>query len=128
MLRSLTQPARYVLKQFTHISLLTCSFKLVTPPEYLVEPTIPGHDYLNLPDYSFVITHKETGQKLLFDLGTRVDWESSVPHIVELLSSHIPGLRIKKDVTDILKDGGLKLEDVKAFVLSHWHFDHCESL
>jgi glyoxylase-like metal-dependent hydrolase (beta-lactamase superfamily II) len=57
-----------------------------------------------------------------------LDWENSVPHIVELLSSHIPGLRIQKDVTDILKDGGLNLNDVKAFILSHWHFDHCNSM
>ena len=90
-----------------------------------VEPSIPGHDYLNLPDYSFVITHNETGQKYLFDLGTRVDWENSVPHIAELLSTGIPGLRVKQDVTEILKDGGLNLNDVKAFILSHWHFDHC---
>ena len=72
-----------------------------------------------------MITHNETGQKLLFDLGTRLDWENSVPHIVDLLSNHIPGLRIKEDVTDILKNGGLNLDDVKAFILSHWHFDHC---
>jgi glyoxylase-like metal-dependent hydrolase (beta-lactamase superfamily II) len=61
----------------------------------------------------------------LFDLGTRVDWENSVPHIAELLSTGIPGLRVKQDVTEILKDGGLNLNDVKAFILSHWHFDHC---
>ena len=50
----------------------------------------------------------------MFDLGTRVDWENSPPHIVDLLKSAIPGLRVKEDVTEILKKGGVDLEKVKA--------------
>lgn len=96
----------------------TCD--IVTPPNYLVEPDIPGHEWLNLPDYSFHIKHNESGEELLFDMGTRVDWENSPPHIVDLLKSAIPGLRVKKDVTDILKDGGVDLNKVKGFILSHW--------
>ena len=108
------------------VSIIDTTAVLVTPPHYLVEPTIPGHDWLNLPDYSFHIKHNKTGTQLLFDLGTRKDWHNSPPHIVELLSNHIPGMRITKDVTEILTEGGVKLDDVKAFILSHWHFDHCE--
>lgn len=29
-------------------------------------------------------------------------------------------LRVKKDVTEILKEGGVDLNKVKAFILSHW--------
>ena len=108
------------------VSIVDTTCDIVTPWNYLLEPQIPGHDWLNLPDYSFHIKHNKTGAQLLFDMGTRKDWQNSVPHIVELLSNHVPGLRVKKDVTEILTDGGVKLDDLKALILSHWHFDHCE--
>lgn len=106
------------------ISILNTTCDLVIPPPMLVEPEVPGHQWLNLPTYSFHITHKKTGAQVLFDLGMRKDWENSVPHIAELVGSHLPGVRIQKDVTEILEEGGVKLKDVKALVLSHWHFDH----
>ena len=108
------------------VSIINTTCDIVTPLEYLVEPSIPGHQWLNLPDYSFHIKHNKTGTELLFDLGTRKDWQNSVPHIVDLLSNHVPGLRVQKDVTEILTEGGVKLGDIKAFILSHWHFDHCK--
>lgn len=84
-------------------------------------------------------------------MGTRVDWENSPPHIVDLLKTALPGLKVKKDVTEVLTEGGVDLGKVKAFILSHWyrsfpspkrkligfgtdrrdtcrHFDHCGNI
>ena len=102
------------------VSIIDTTCDLVTPPSYLIEPEMAGLKWLNLPDYSFHIKHDKSGAGILFDIGTRKDWHNSVPHITELLSNHIPGLRVKENVPDILTKGGVMMEDQKALILSHW--------
>lgn len=85
-----------------------------------MEPPIKGHDWLNLPDYSFHIKHNSSGRELLFDLGNRKDWWNAVPHIANLIATGVPGIKIDKNVTEILEEGGVKLSDQKALILSHW--------
>lgn len=82
----------------------------------------------NLPDWAFHIKNNKTGEQLVFDLGTRKDFWNSVPAIADLCDNHVPGLKVEKDVTEILEEGGVKLSDLKALILSHWHFDHCMPL
>ena len=107
------------------VSIINTTCDIVTPDNYLIEPHVDGLDFLNLPTFAFHIKHNKTGEQLIFDLGCRKDWQNSVPHIAELVSNHVPGLRVQKDVTEILEEGGVKLTDLKALILSHWHFDHC---
>jgi len=104
----------------------TCTVKIINttceitcPPGLLIEPAVEGMDWLNLPDYSFHITHDKSGRQLLFDLGNRYDWENSVPFIADTIRG-IPGFRVQKDPTEILVEGGVKLEELEGFVLSHW--------
>lgn len=89
----------------------------------LIEPHIDGHDWLNLPTYSFLITHP-TGAQVLFDLGCRKDWENLVPNVKEAIAQRVPGLKVKTEVPDILREGGVNVEKIKALILSHWHYDH----
>ena len=110
------------------LSIINTTCDIAVPPHYLVEPKIEGHKWLNQPTFSFHIKHEISGKELLFDLGTRADWWNSVPHINELISNHIPGFRVKEDVVDILVRGNVNLTNIDAFVLSHWHFDHCGNI
>ena len=96
----------------------TCT--ITVPTLALVEPKIPGHDYLNLPDYTFHIKHEASGAELLFDAGTRVDWDKAVPAIVDLVGNHVAGLKVDKDIVDVLREGGVNPDNLKAFILSHW--------
>ncbi|EGP86507.1 unnamed protein product [Zymoseptoria tritici ST99CH_1A5] len=106
------------------ISIINTTCDLVVPPGTLVEPKIPGHEYLNLPTVAFYIKHS-SGAEVLFDMGCRSDWDNLVPHVAEVVSERVPGLRVTKDVPVTLKDGGVDPSNLKALILSHWHFDHC---
>lgn len=81
-----------------------------------------------MPTYAFYIRHEASGHSLLFDFGCRKDWQNSVPRISSLIKSHVPGLKVDKDVLDIIVEGGINLDGLKALILSHWHFDHCGNL
>lgn len=100
----------------------TCD--ITVPPSLLVEPEIEGWDWINLPTYSFYIQHESSGREFLFDLGARKDWYNHVPSIKGLLEGHVPGLRISKDVLDIVQEGGIDVSRIEALILSHFHFDH----
>jgi glyoxylase-like metal-dependent hydrolase (beta-lactamase superfamily II) len=93
----------------------------------LFGPVIPGHEKLSCPSYSFLIEHGPLGRKVLFDLGTRKDWENLAPSIVNTIKSHKWGLTVKKNVSEILTesgDAGVDLKNIEAIIWSHWHYDH----
>lgn len=113
----------------------TCD--IISIPNTLVEPPIKGHgalfgtqkpdenhadlsDWLNLPTITFYIKHP-SGAEVAFDLGCRTDWKNHAPHVVEVLSKRVPGLRVEKEVPDILKEGGVDPNKLKALILSHWY-------
>jgi hypothetical protein len=108
--------------QTCEISIINTTCDIVVPPGTLVEPKIPGHEYLNLPTVAFYIKHA-SGAELLFDMGCRSDWENLVPHVSEIVSERVPGLRVSKDVPVILKEGGVDPNKLKALILSHWCVD-----
>ncbi|EME42310.1 hypothetical protein DOTSEDRAFT_175305 [Dothistroma septosporum NZE10] len=106
------------------VSIIDTTCNLVVPPSTLVEPEITGHEWLNLPTYSFYIKNQRTGEQVLFDLGSRRDWQNLVPSVYETVSVRVPGLKVEKEVIDIVKDGGVDPDGIKALILSHWHYDH----
>ncbi|KAH7079853.1 beta-lactamase-like protein [Paraphoma chrysanthemicola] len=110
---------------FCDLSVIDAHCDMASYPYTLVEPNIAGHQWLNLPTFCFYIKHRNTNAKLLFDLGCRKDWHNSVPSIVDLCKTKIPGLRVGSDVIDILEAGGVQRDALQAVILSHWHYDHC---
>jgi hypothetical protein len=75
-----------------------------------------GFELCNCPSYSFLIEH-QSGRKLLFNLGVRKDWENQALSVVELIKDAKCGMRVDKDVYDILADNG---HDPKADEAIFW--------
>ena len=68
---------------------------------------------------------------MLFDLGYRKDWHRLVPQTVDLLETAWPGIKVEKDIVEILHEGGVgsgRDGGVEAVILSHSHFDHIGSI
>lgn len=82
-----------------------------------------GHDLIYSPAYSFLIEHP-SGRKLLYDLGTRKDWQNFSPAVLDLLKKLDLGIEVQKNVAEILQDHHIPLADIEAVIWSHWHYDH----
>lgn len=98
------------------------------PVKIFMEPSIKGHEDLNCPAFSFLISNSTGERHVLFDLGVRKDYKTNYPkHLLDRLSKNSK-IEVEKDVADILeesKDASLpKTKDIEAIIWSHHHFDH----
>nr|POE77602.1 cytochrome p450 monooxygenase mpade [Quercus suber] len=97
---------------------------ILSPSICFVKPAMKGQEYLNMPTYCFLIQNKAQDKTILFDAGARKDWWNLSPVNTALINSKVPGIRIDKDVVDILAEGGIQPEHVSSILWSHWHWDH----
>ncbi|KAK2468907.1 hypothetical protein H9L39_19499 [Fusarium oxysporum f. sp. albedinis] len=87
-----------------------------------VQPQIKNHERLNFRTLCFLLEHD--GEFILFDCGSRKDFWNSSPQTSEMIGAQVPGLEIESGVHEILVEQGFNLDDLKAIVWSHWHWDH----
>lgn len=89
-----------------------------------IQPILPGFDILNLTSVTFLVEHQTLHKKVLFDCGARKDFENFSPRIKERLNLNVKGLKIEKDVHEIVQEAGVSPEELDATIWSHWHWDH----
>jgi glyoxylase-like metal-dependent hydrolase (beta-lactamase superfamily II) len=96
-----------------------------TPASLLLQPSYPGYDMFKLPSYSFLIHHKPSDTRVLFDLGLRKNWQTHLgPPLLELISKFNLELHVEKDTAEILQENGISPADISAIIFSHHHWDH----
>ncbi|KAJ7126443.1 beta-lactamase-like protein [Mycena crocata] len=89
----------------------------------LILPALPGHETGHFPMYSFLIEHKNSQKRLMFDIGMRMDIENFAPSIAGIFSTGLFEAD-PKDITEILEEGGIPLDSIDTVIWSHSHFDH----
>jgi hypothetical protein len=77
-----------------------------------VKPVMPGHERMSVTTVAFLIENERLGKKAMFDLGTRKDYWNSPPFTLTRIEAAIPGVKIEKDVTEILQEQGMKLSEI----------------
>ena len=86
------------------------------PTKSLFTPTVPGFDVVNgAPSFVFLLEHP-SGQKLLFDLGIRKDWENLDSASVERLKQHGYRVDVEIGVAEFLDEVGVGKENVDAII------------
>ncbi|KAJ7464104.1 beta-lactamase-like protein [Mycena latifolia] len=89
-----------------------------------VLPALPGHESIDFPMFAFLVEHKATQKRVMFDLGIRKDPLNFVPSIASFFSSGLFTGNEPKDITELLEDGGIPLTSIDTAIWSHSHFDH----
>ncbi|KAF8964387.1 Metallo-hydrolase/oxidoreductase [Flammula alnicola] len=92
------------------------------PDEMFISNATPGK-VTTAPSLSFLLNHSTTGQKFVFDLGIRKDWENYPPVIVDWIHN-VYRVHVKQDVAESIVKGGASLSDIAYVCLSHVHWDH----
>lgn len=71
-----------------------------------------GHERMSVTTVAFLIENERLGKKAMFDLGTRKDYWNSPPFTLTRIEAAIPGVKIEKDVTEILQEQGMELSEI----------------
>ena len=77
-----------------------------------VKPVMKGHERMSVITMAFLIENEALGKKAMFDLGTRKDYWNCPPMTLQRILDALPGVKIDKDVTEILVEGGMPLEKI----------------
>ncbi|KAL7917412.1 hypothetical protein ACQKWADRAFT_325766 [Trichoderma austrokoningii] len=93
------------------------------PAALLIEPVVKGHEVFNGPDTAFLIENETLGKKAVFDLGVRKDWWNLPAKVREPLAFFV-GIKVDKDVPEILKENDVPLDTINDIIWSHSHLDH----
>lgn len=70
---------------------------------------------MDIAAFAFLIEHN--GQKMLFDLGLRKDWEaSSPPSLADPMKLGGWKAEVKKNVSEVLQENGTSLDSIDAII------------
>lgn len=79
---------------------------------------IHGYDFFDAPSYAFLIEH-DSGQKLIFDLGLREDFDGLSPVVQAQLEEMMAvgaEAKVDKGVATVLKEGGVEPGEIDALI------------
>ena len=83
---------------------------------FLMEPPMDGMEYMSpLPSWSFLIEHP-SGQKILYDLGTRKDLNSFAPTVSEHLEAQGWKVDVEEEVIDTLDKNGIPATEISGII------------
>jgi glyoxylase-like metal-dependent hydrolase (beta-lactamase superfamily II) len=96
------------------------------PGSSMMDPVLPGYEEGGrVPSYAFLIHHKPTNVRLLFDLSVRTDWKSDFPPgFVNGVQRMGLEVHVGKDIADVLIENFVNPGEINAIIFSHHHFDH----
>lgn len=95
---------------------------LVDLPSLLTVSDATPNEIHTVPSLAFLLTHSQSGKRIVFDLGLRRDTEAYAPYVQMMIDKWMP-VTVPQNVEESLRMGGLEASEVETVVLSHLHFD-----
>ena len=98
-----------------------------------MEPPVPGYEKKKPgPVLTFLLEHP-SGQKLVFDLGVRKDYQNYAPSIANYIPTTNYDIQIQKNVVEILEEGGIACTSINAVIwryvkIEHRHLSMCKTV
>lgn len=81
-----------------------------------MEPPVPEFEKMKPgPVLTFLLEHP-SGQKLLFDLGIRKDYQNYAPAIANYIPTTKYDIRVTKNVLDILEENGIQGSSIDGII------------
>ncbi|KAL6805052.1 hypothetical protein GGI42DRAFT_323449 [Trichoderma sp. SZMC 28013] len=96
---------------------------MTLPSALFLDPVSEGHEVMNGADLAFLIENKNLGKMAVFDLGIRKDWWNLPSKVRDPLAFCV-GVKVERDVPEVLKDSSISLDDINDVIWSHSHLDH----
>ncbi|PNP50086.1 hypothetical protein THARTR1_09218 [Trichoderma harzianum] len=93
------------------------------PSALFLDPVSEGHEVMNGGDLAFLIENKNLGKMAVFVLGVRKDWWNLPSKVRDPLAFCV-GVKVEKDVPEVLRDSSISLNDINDVIWSHSHLDH----
>ncbi|PYI01579.1 hypothetical protein BO78DRAFT_473228 [Aspergillus sclerotiicarbonarius CBS 121057] len=107
------------------VSIIDTTSTIHCPASHFVSPGIKGLTNLDAKSYSFLVEHRPTGKRVIFDLGVRKDWQNYAKPVYDhLIKTGAFTLNVQKNVAEILVDNGIGLDTTDEIIWSHARFDH----
>lgn len=98
------------------VSIIDTALLCNIPVAPYLHPLVPGFDHLVLPAYAFLV-ESSRGERILFDLGTRKDWDQLAPAAKAEIDDDGIDIKMEDDVLDVLQKNGVEAADIDAIVL-----------
>jgi hypothetical protein len=86
------------------------------PARTLMRPVPTGHDALHFPVFAFLIEHRASGARILFDLGPRKDLLNGCPAIAAALRNGSVVMPVERDIVEQLEDTGVDVGSISAVI------------
>ncbi|KAF1813002.1 metallo-beta-lactamase superfamily protein [Eremomyces bilateralis CBS 781.70] len=106
------------------VSIIDSTTRISIPFTTLIRPPVQDLPDLKCPSYVFLIHHRPSNQRLVFDLGVRKDWKNFAPALVRRITQNGWGVSVQKNISEILTENGVDLSSINAVIWSHQHWDH----
>ncbi|RFU76633.1 metallo-beta-lactamase superfamily [Trichoderma arundinaceum] len=106
------------------VRLIDNTGNLCIPSDRFLEPSVKGQELLNAVGTCYLIENVRLQKKAVFDLGLRKDWWNLAPRARSSLALSAVGVKVDKDIPEILQSNGIPLSEIDDIIWSHAHLDH----
>jgi len=107
-----------------NIRAINATADLLCSAEGFVKPIVKGYEDRNLPTMCFLLENKKLGKTVLFDCGSRKDFWNFAPIVKKMLRVIIPGLRVDKNVDEVLQEVGVDMGKIGVYASMMCHRSH----